>query len=72
MRRFLTGLAAGLLMALPAAADIVLIAPSDPLIPGSTIQVEVMFTNPEARLETVDVPSRIVGYRAAMRDTASA
>jgi phospholipase A1/A2 len=65
MRRFLTGLAAGLLMALPAAADIVLIAPSDPLIPGSTIQVEVMFTNPEARLETVDVPSRIVGYRVA-------
>lgn len=61
MRHLFSTLAISLLMALPVAADTILIAPTEPLSPGAVATVNVMFTNAGEETETVIVPDQI-GY----------
>lgn len=62
MRRFLSGVAVFFLTALPASADTILIAPSDPMTPGATINVQILFTNPGDDVVDITVPDA-VGFR---------
>lgn len=62
MRRFFVALVLTFGMALPATADIVILAPSDPLTPGHTATVEVLFTNRGDQAEEIVVPERL-GYQ---------
>lgn len=59
MRRFLAACALMLCTALPAAADIVIVTPTDPLTPGSTANVKVLFTNGGDQIEQVTIPEEI-------------
>lgn len=59
MRHVLSGIALSLFLTLPAAADTVLIAPTEPLVPGNVVPVQLLFTNEAEQTERVVVPSRI-------------
>ena len=61
MRHLLLGLAFGLVAASPATADVLLLAPSDPLTPGDTVAVQVMFANSGDTTTNITVPVHI-GY----------
>lgn len=62
MRRFLAVLFVTLCPALPALANIIVVAPTDPLTPGQTATVQVLFTNPGEKAENIVVPETL-GYR---------
>lgn len=62
MRRFLTAFAFTVFAALPASADIIVVAPTVPLTPGSMATVQVLFTNGGEKAENVIVPATL-GYR---------
>jgi outer membrane phospholipase A len=59
MRYILSCIALSLFLALPAAADTVLIAPTEPLVSGDVVQVTVLFTNGGEHMERVVVPSLV-------------
>ncbi|NKB43703.1 MAG: hypothetical protein GKS03_05430 [Alphaproteobacteria bacterium] len=59
MRNVLLGLVLGFAAALPATADVLLIAPSAPLTRGSQVTVQVMFTNPGDVGRDITVPTRV-------------
>lgn len=61
MRRFLTALVLALSGALPAAAETIILAPTDPLTPGSTATIQVLFTNTGANDMIVVIPETL-GY----------
>lgn len=61
MRRFLTAVSLSLFFALPARADIIVVAPDIPLSPGSQAKVQVLFTNAGDTPEEVVVPETL-GY----------
>ena len=67
MRRFLLGVALLLVAALPASADTVLIAPSEPMTPGAVINVQIMITNPSEDVVEVSILDT-VSYSLTSRD----
>ncbi|MDG2244223.1 MAG: hypothetical protein P8L66_12100 [Rhodospirillaceae bacterium] len=67
MRRFISGTVLFLLIAGPALADTIVIAPSDPMLQGQTVDIQVVFTNPGKDAVDVTVLGAIE-YRVAGPD----
>lgn len=59
MRRFLAACALTLCAASPAAADVVVVAPTEPMTPGSIVTVQVLFTNTGDTVEETVVPDTV-------------